>query len=60
VGPVTITDLDIADEIALITLQIDRIQELLTRLEKKAAKVGFHLIVKLMISNSLTNITANS
>jgi len=60
VGPVTITDLDIADEIASITSQIYRIQELLTRLEKKAAKVGFHLIVKLMISNSLTNITANS
>ena len=43
VGPVVITDLDFADDIALITHEIDQAQELLTRLEQEAAKIGLHL-----------------
>ena len=45
VGPIVITDLDFADDLALLTTEIDEAHEILTRLEKEAAKGGLHLNV---------------
>jgi len=42
VGPVTITDTDFADDIALISELMSQAQELLSRVEVEAAKVGLH------------------
>ena len=44
-GPTYITDLDFADDLALLTTEIDQAQEVLSRLEKEAAKIGLHLNV---------------
>ena len=41
--PNAITDLDFADDIALLSGEIDQAQELLSRVEFEAAKVGLHL-----------------
>ena len=41
--PITITDLDFADDIALLSEEIQKAQELLTRVENKAAKIGIRL-----------------
>ncbi|KAI8511849.1 hypothetical protein Bbelb_109490 [Branchiostoma belcheri] len=41
--PVTISDFDFADDIALLAERIVQAQELLYRLETEAAKVGLHL-----------------
>ena len=43
---VKITDLDFADDIALLSDEIQQAQELLTRIETSAAKVGLHMNVK--------------
>ena len=43
IGPEMITDLDFADDIALIASEIQHAQELLTRLESESDKVGLHL-----------------
>ena len=61
--PVVITVLDFADDLALVISEIDHAQELLTRLENKAAKV--HLNVKkteMMIFNQVgdVNIQTNN
>jgi hypothetical protein len=45
VGPTYITDLDFADDLALLTTEIDQAQEVLSRLENEAAKIGLHLNV---------------
>ena len=41
--PIAITDLDFADDIALLSEEVQKAQELLTRVENEAAKIGFHL-----------------
>ena len=41
-GPITITDTDFADDIALISGLISQAQEMLSRVESEAAKVGLH------------------
>ena len=46
VGPVYITDLDFADDLALLASEIRNAQEMLTRLEMEASKVGLHLNVE--------------
>jgi len=46
VGPVTITDTDFADDIALISELMSQAQELLARVEIEAAKVGLHCNAK--------------
>ena len=46
IGPTMVTDLGFADDLALITEGMKASQELLTRLEKEAAKVGLHLNAK--------------
>ena len=38
--PVTVTDLDFADDLAIITEEIDQAQEILNRLESEAGNVG--------------------
>jgi hypothetical protein len=43
VGPTTETDLDFADDIALLSEEIDQAQELLNRVEAQVAKVGLKL-----------------
>ena len=40
VGPVCLTDLDFADDIALISEQIEQAQQLLNKVESEAAGVG--------------------
>ena len=64
VGPVVITDLDFADDLALIAEEIKDAQEMLTRLENEAEKVGLHLNVgktEVMIfdQNAATNLVAS-
>ena len=44
--PVTISDLDFADDIALTVDKIEEAQNLLVRVEEAAAKVGLHLNAK--------------
>ena len=46
VGPVTITDTDFTDDIALISELMSQAQELLSRVEVEAAKVGLHCNAK--------------
>ena len=41
--PVTITDTDFADDIALICEEIEQAQEMLTRVENETLKIGLHL-----------------
>ena len=43
---VRITDLDFADDIALLSEEINQAQELLNRVETEAAKVGLHVNAK--------------
>ena len=45
-GPVTLTDLDFADDICLLSDEIQEAQELLERVEKECSKVGLHLNAK--------------
>ena len=45
-APVTVTDLDFADDIALLCNEIHQAQELLRRVETEAAKVGLHVNAK--------------
>ena len=45
-GPVVITDLDFAYDLALLLSEIKTAQEMLTRLEDEAIKVGLKLNVK--------------
>ena len=44
--PVILTDTDFADDIAIITEEIEKAQEMLTSIEFEAAKIGLHLNVK--------------
>ena len=44
--PIIITDTDFADDIALISKEIEQAQEMLTRVEHEASKVGLHLNAK--------------
>ena len=44
--PVVVTDLDFADDIALLCEEIRQAQELLNRVEVEAAKVGLHVNAK--------------
>ena len=41
--PVILTDMDFADDIALVSQEIDAAQELLNRVEIEASKIGLHL-----------------
>ena len=41
--PIAITDLDFADDIALLSEEIQKAQELLIRVENEAAKIGLRL-----------------
>ena len=41
-----LTDTDFADDIAIITEEIEKSQEMLTSIEFEAAKIGLHLNVK--------------
>ena len=43
IPPIVISDLDFADDIALISDEIKQAQEFLTRVEIEAAKIGLHL-----------------
>ena len=43
---VIVTDLDFADDIALLSSEIEQAQELISRLETEAKKVGLHLNAK--------------
>ena len=40
--PTVVTDLDFADDIALLTEEIKQAQDMITKLENEAAKVGLH------------------
>ena len=44
--PTVVTDTDFADDIALITEEINQAQELLTRVEVESGKIGLHLNAK--------------
>ena len=46
VPPTIVTDLDFADDLALITEETEQAQEVLTRLEQEAGKVGLHCNAK--------------
>ena len=46
VPPITVTDLDFADGIALLCNEIHQAQELLKRVETEAARVGLHVSAK--------------
>ena len=63
VGPVVVTDLDFADDIALLSNNIQQAQELLQRVETSVAKVGLKMNsskTKYMTYNSdNTNINTN-
>ena len=55
--PITITDLDFADDIALLSEEIQKAQELLTRVENEAAKIDLCLNnekTEVMVYNILT------
>ena len=41
--PVMVTDRDFADDIALLSAEIEQAQELLSRVEQEAEKIGLHL-----------------
>ena len=41
--PVNITDLDFADDIALLSDEIEQAKQLLARVEEEAAKIGLHV-----------------
>ena len=43
IGPKTVTDVDFADDIALLAESIENARELLHRVEKSAASVGLHI-----------------
>ena len=45
-SPTIVTDLDFADDLALITEETEQAQEVLTRLEQEAGKVGLHCSAK--------------
>ena len=63
VPPTTVTDLDFADDLALITEETEQAQEVLTRLEQEAGKVGPHCNAKkteIQAFNHDTPITVNS
>ena len=58
-----VTDLDFADDLALITEETEQAQEVLTRLEQEAGKVGLHCNAKkteIQAFNHDTPITVNS
>ena len=64
IGPEVVTDLDFADDIALLSEEIHQAQELLQRVETSVAKVGFKMNAgdtKLMSYNqkSIINISTN-
>ena len=40
IGPICLTDLDFADDIALVSEEIDQAQEMLEKVESEAAGVG--------------------
>ena len=46
--PVVLTDTDFADDIAIMTEEIEKAQEMLTSIVFEAAKIGLHLNVKKM------------
>ena len=63
VPPTIVTDLDSADDLALITEETEQAQEVLTRLEQEAGKVGLHCNAKkteIRAFNYDTPITVNS
>ena len=41
--PIAVTDLDFADDIALLSEEMQKAQDLLTRVENEAAKIGLRL-----------------
>ena len=43
---ITVTDLDFADDLALLTVQIEQAQEIMSRLEQEAERVGLHCNAK--------------
>ena len=45
-APITITDLNFADDLALITLEKEQAQDILNILEHEAGKVGLHCNAK--------------
>ncbi len=46
VGPLMVTDLDFADDIALVSDTASKAQELLDRVETAAMRVGLHMNAK--------------
>ena len=46
IPPIAVTDLDFADDIALVAQEIEAAQEILLRVETEACKVGLHLNAK--------------
>ncbi|XP_072028360.1 uncharacterized protein [Amphiura filiformis] len=59
VGPLCVTDLDFADDIALISDTASQAQELLERIEKAALRVGLHMNTKktkCMVFNQQTEV----
>ena len=42
VAPIVVTDLDFADDLAILTDEIEKAQEILSRLEREAGQVGLH------------------
>ena len=63
VPPTIVTDLDFADDRALITQETEQAQEVLTRLEQEAGKVGLHCNAKkteIQAFNDDTPIIVNS
>ena len=63
VPPTIVTDLDFADDLAMITEETEHAQEVLTRLEQEAGKVGLHCNAKktqIQAFNHDTTVTANS
>ena len=47
-----ITDLDFADDLALLTQEIQQAQEIITRLEEEAAYVGLYCNAELAEENA--------
>ena len=42
VAPIVVTDLDFADDLAILTDEIEKAQEILSRLEREGGQVGLH------------------
>ena len=63
IGPETITDLDFADDIALLSEELDQAQDLLQRVETSVGKVGLKMNAgktKFMAFNHSQNVTIHT